>query len=203
MRFKHLPLFLSSAVLAVGCAEPPPPPSVGDYVANKILLDAALAKCGQDRARLKYTQECVNAREASNRIAKLEEEQRSEVLEAQSERKRAALRRAQMAAAEARRRADEAARMREEAAYLAQFGSGAEAAPDAVLPNVDTPETETPEADVPETIMEAVEDKAVASDAETAVRSPQLPGAAFSGTSIGGDLKSIREELERRQQRPE
>jgi len=48
------------------------------------------------------------------------------MLEAQSERKRAALRRAQEAAEEARRRAEEAARLRREAEYLGQFEPVAE-----------------------------------------------------------------------------
>ncbi len=108
--------------LVAGCAEPPPPRSVQEFVDNPLVLEAALVRCSRNRAETRYEAECVNAREANKTIAAREEAKRRAEFEAQSERKRQALRRAQEAAAEARRRAAEAERRREEAAYLAQFG---------------------------------------------------------------------------------
>ena len=109
------------AVLA-GCAEPPPPRSVQEFLDNPIVLEAALVRCARDRSETRYEPECVNAREANKLVAAREEAQRRAEFDAQSERKRQALRRAQEAAAEARRRATEAQKRREEAEYLAQFG---------------------------------------------------------------------------------
>ena len=109
------------AVLA-GCAEPPPPRSVQQFLDNPIVLEAALVRCARDRSETRYEPECVNAREANKVVAAREEAKRRAEFEAQSERKRQALRRAQEAAAEARRRATEAQKRREEAEYLAQFG---------------------------------------------------------------------------------
>ncbi len=103
------------------CVEEPPPPTVDEFVDNSILLEATMVRCSANRSSTKYETECVNAREAINRLAIAEEEARRAELEAQSERKRRALRRTQEAATQARRRAAEAARKREEAAYLSQF----------------------------------------------------------------------------------
>ena len=133
-----------SCALFAACAEEPVPPSVDEYVADKILLDAAMARCSQNRATMKYEPECVNAREAADILARDEEAERRQQLEAESDRKRAALRRAQEAADEARRRAAEAARQREEAEYLAQFSTS----PDAVSPS-DTPGAPDPATAVP------------------------------------------------------
>ena len=108
--------------LVAGCAEPPPPRSVQEFVDNPLVLEAALVRCSRNRSETRYEAECVNAREANKIIAAREEANRRAEFEAQSERKRQALRRAQEAAAEARRRAAEAERRREEAEYLAQFG---------------------------------------------------------------------------------
>ena len=81
-----------------------------------------MVRCSVDRSGTRYDQECINAREAVDRVQAKEEEKRRLELEARSERKRQALRRTQQAQAEARRRAEEAERLREEAEYLAQFG---------------------------------------------------------------------------------
>ena len=105
-----------------GCAkEPPPPISVSDFVNDPILLEATMVRCAQDRSKTKYDVECVNARDAANRLASNDREQRRQQLEAQSERKRKALRRTQQAATEARRRADEARRRRDEDEYLGLY----------------------------------------------------------------------------------
>lgn len=104
--------------LLAGCAEEPPPRTVGEFLENRILLEATMVRCGENRNQSKYEAECVNAREAINRIATNEEKDRRADLEAQFERKRQSLRRTQEAASEARRRAAEARRRREEAEYL-------------------------------------------------------------------------------------
>ena len=105
-------------ILLAGCAEEPVPRSVDDFLANRILLEATMVRCGENRNQSKYDAECVNAREAINRMAAEEERSRRVNLEAEFERKRKSLRRTQEAAAEARRRAAEARRRQEEAEYL-------------------------------------------------------------------------------------
>ena len=121
MKNKHLINSLGACCLRFGCAKEPPPWTVNEFMADPILLEATMVRCGQDRSSKKYDVECVNAREAINHIAKAEIAASREELEAQSERKRRALRRTQEAAAEARRYRDEAERRRREAEYLGQF----------------------------------------------------------------------------------
>ena len=115
-------LLLAGLLVAAGCSKEPPPRTVEEFVANELLLEAALVRCIQNRAEMRYEQECVNAREAANILEAREVDARRAELEAQSEQKREALRRNQEAAAEARRLAAEARQEREEAEYLAQFG---------------------------------------------------------------------------------
>jgi hypothetical protein len=110
--------------LAAGCSEEPPPRSVDEFLENRILLEATMVRCGENRNQNKYEAECVNAREAINRIAAEEEGARRAELEAQFERKRRSLRRTQEAAAEARRRAAEERRRREQAEYLGVYEDG-------------------------------------------------------------------------------
>ena len=147
---RHLTGLLVSIGLLSGCAdEPPPARSVTELMENPMLLEAAMVRCSADRARTRYEPECINAREAVNRIQIVEEEARRTELEAGSERKRKALRRTQQAAAEARRRAEEAERLREEAEYLAQFG--------ATPPPDDGVEVAIPEGNLPIAIVPAAE----------------------------------------------
>jgi len=122
MEYRRQIIALGACGLLAACAKEPPPPTVDEFVQDPILLEAAMVRCGQNRSSTKYEPECVNAREAVNRIARAEEERRRDNLEAESERKRRALRRTQEAAAEARRRAEEAERLRREQEYLSQFG---------------------------------------------------------------------------------
>jgi hypothetical protein len=110
-----IPLLLSA------CAKELPPRSVDEFVENPILLEATMVRCAENRSQKKYDAECVNARDAVNRISAMQEKEQRAELEARSEQKRQALRRTQEAAAEARRQAAEAQRLREEAAYLGQF----------------------------------------------------------------------------------
>ena len=115
-------ILIAGIALVAGCAEPPPPRSVQEFLDNPLVLEAALVRCSRNRSETRYDAECVNVREANKIVAAREEAARRAEFEAESERKRQALRRAQESAAEARRRAAEAERRREEAAYLAQFG---------------------------------------------------------------------------------
>ncbi len=115
-------LLLVAVFVAAGCSKEPPPRSVTEFVANELLLEAALVRCTQNRSEMRYDPECINAREAANVIEAREVEEHRAELDAQSEAKREALRQTQEAAAQARRRAAENQRRREEAEYLAQFG---------------------------------------------------------------------------------
>lgn len=112
---------LCAAGLLAACAEEPPPPSPNEFIENRILLEATMVRCSQNRAEARYDAECMNAREAVNRLAAAEEQAKRQDLEAQSERKRQALRRAQDAAAEARRRALVEEQRRRDAELLGEF----------------------------------------------------------------------------------
>ena len=192
---RRLVFYCSCLGLLVGCAEEPPPRSVEEFLENRILLEATMVRCGENRNESKYEAECVNAREAINRIAAEDQRARRAELEAQSERKRRALRRTQEAAAEARRRAAEARRRREEAEYLGIFDdlppdeqhealvqSGAVEDPDSAPPEVGVNEP-APDSEPP--------------------RDEQPPGDTESDGKVGQDLDAIREELRRRQESEE
>lgn len=139
---------ISGLVVLCSCAEEPRPRSVGEFVDNPLLLEAAMVRCAQDRAQSRYDAECVNARQAAETIAAREAAQRAAELEARSEAKRRALRQTQEAAAEARRRAIEAEQRRKDEEYLAQFGEAPAAEQkDAVESNV--PIVVLPESDEP------------------------------------------------------
>lgn len=121
MKIVRATICLTGIGLLAACSEPPPPVSVAQFMENPRLLEATMVRCGQNRSEMKYETECVNARDAVNRLERAEERARRADLEAQSERKRQALRRTQEAAAAARRRAMEEQRRREEAEYLGIF----------------------------------------------------------------------------------
>ena len=116
-------LQLTLSMLAACGSEPPPPRTVTEFVENPILLEATMVRCAQDRSRTKYNADCVNAREAANKLAVIDEESRKKSLHAQFERKRKQLRRTQEAATKARQRAADERRRREEAEYLGVFES--------------------------------------------------------------------------------
>ena len=120
--------------LTSGCAKEVPPRSVSEFIEDPILLEATMVRCAQNRDKTKYDVECVNAREAGNRLDANHTKDRRKEFEAQSERKRKALRRTQEAAAEARRRAAEAQRQREEDEYLGVFETPLEGSADNVPP---------------------------------------------------------------------
>ncbi len=113
---------IAGAAALCSCAKEPPPRSVGEFVDNPMLLEAAMVRCAKDRTQSRYDAECVNARQAAASIAAKEAARRAADLEARSEAKRRALRQAQEAAAEARRRAREAEQRRKDEEYLTQFG---------------------------------------------------------------------------------
>ena len=187
--------------LLAGCSKELPPRSVNEFVDKPIMLEAAMVRCSQDRARTRYEAECINAREAVARIEAREEAKRKVEFEAQSDAKRRALRRAQEAAASARRRAAEAARLKQEAEYLAQFG---------VLPPVDGETTE--DVDVGNTPIAFIPD--VDSPVESTVDYGGLQPATDGGNAPIAlpepepvpdpeqaaitDLDAVREELRRR-----
>lgn len=169
--------------LLAGCTEEPPPRSVGEFLENRILLEATMVRCGENRNQSKYDSECVNAREAINRIAVEEEKARRKELEAQFERKRKSLRRTQEAAAEARRRAAEARRRQQEADYLGVY--------DEMLPGAEIGGALPPGSSVDTGDVDRTQD--AGGDGQTATETAPLEGEA------GQDLEAIREELRRRQ----
>jgi len=164
--------------LLAACAEEQPPVSAAQFMENSRLLEATMVRCARNRSETKYDAECVNARDAVNRLEAANERERREQLEAQSESKRQALRRTQEAAAEARRRRLEAQRLREEAEYLG--GTGQVVAPTS---NQAMPATTTAPAPV------------------TGEAARSIDGDATPQTAT--DLNAIREELRRRQEIPE
>ncbi|MBN1241009.1 MAG: EexN family lipoprotein, partial [Gammaproteobacteria bacterium] len=114
----HLTLALCAFGWLVGCAEDPLPPSVEAFMEDPILLDATMVRCVANRNAINTEPECVNAREAVERLAAAEEKARRAELEAESARKREALRRSREVADEARRLVEEAERRRREAELL-------------------------------------------------------------------------------------
>ncbi len=188
---------VGGVALVAGCAEPPPPRSVQEFLDNPIVLEAALVRCSRDRAETRYDAECVNAREANRIVTAKEVAERRAEFEAQSERKRQALRREQQAAAEARRRAAEAEKLREEAAYLAQFGQlppddgrGSEQPQTGNLPASAIPEA----VDEPEKAAEASYGEPVVAPTPGASNAP----LAEVGPQPERNLDEIRDELKRR-----
>lgn len=179
--------------MLAGCAEEPPPRSVSAFVENPIMLEAAMVRCSQDRAKTRYDAECVNARQAVSRIQAKEEAEARAEFEARSESKRAALRRTQAAATEARRRAAEQRRLREEAEYLAQFGvlpSTAEMTAEP-LAEGNSPQAVMSEPDATASSDDSYAEPAVTDSSNTAPAEPEAEPAAT-------DLGSIRDELRRR-----
>jgi hypothetical protein len=113
--------FAAALLFTYGCAEETPPHTVEDFLEDRILLQATMVRCGQERSAGRYDPNCVTAREAVDRIAAAEAKAKREALEAESERKREALRRAQDAADERRRLAEEAERQRRQAEEFGTF----------------------------------------------------------------------------------
>lgn len=184
MTTMRLMIICGSLSLLAGCGKEPPPRTVAEFLENRILLEATMVRCGENRNMSKYEAECVNAREAINRIAAEEEKDRRAELEAQSERKRRALRRTQQAAAEAKRRAADARRRKAEAEYLGVFESE--------LPGAETEGAMQAGSDDDVGDMQQTYDSR---DVEQVPADDSLPAG-----EVGQDLESIREELRRRQE---
>ena len=183
MATMRLMIGCGSVILFAGCAKELPPRTVGEFLDNRILLEATMVRCGENRDLSKYEAECVNAREAINRIATIEEKERRVELEAQSRRKRKALRRTQEAAAEARRRAADARRRRQEAEFLGVFEG---LPPDAGSEGAMQAGTDDGAGNVQRTYDSGDVEQAPANDLQPA-------------GEVGQDLESIRQELRRRQ----
>jgi hypothetical protein len=194
MKIVRIIICLIGLSLVAACSEEPPPTSVSEFMESPRLLEATMVRCAQNRTETKYMPECVNARDAVNRLERVEERSRRESLELQSERKRQALRRTQEAAASARRRADEEQRRRAEAEYLGIFeelpadSNGSGVVQPAPMDSAPSPASNAPGADVPPA---AESDQAELVEFEEAAAEP------------GSDLEAVREELKRRQQPPE
>lgn len=191
---KRLCLALVPLVMGLsGCAKEPPARTVDEFMNDEILLEAALVRCRQNYSELRFSPECLNAREAVKIIEAREAAERRELLEAQSKRKREALRRTQQAAAEARRQMAEAERRRREAAYLAQFGHPMPAEED----TDDMPAGNAPMAVVPEAADEPERDGNYRDPLAPA--GDNAPGAVTGeGEAEAQDLDAIRDELRRR-----
>jgi hypothetical protein len=195
--YTQLTLILSGIGLLVACGEERPPRSVNDFMANPIMLEAAMVRCSENRDATRYDAECVAARQASQLIEAKDDADRRAEQEARSEIKRQAFRRTQEAAAQARLRAAEAERLRKEAEYLAQFGVAPPAAnqsaqdepltgntPLAVIPSNSATSTST--ADRGDTVRATDGGNAASSASTTPKEEPKT------------DLESIRNELQRR-----
>lgn len=194
---KRVSLLLCGLAFAAGCAEEPKPRTVSEFIDNPMMLEAAVVRCGQNRAESRYEAECVNARQAVSILETREERARRDAFERESDRKRQALRRTQQAAAEARRRAAEAERLRKEAEYLAQFGelppssdgAAAEGPAAANAPSVVIPEPADDQFETTTSRPPPVE-SAPPQEGGNAPVAEQPPPAS--------DLDAIREELRRR-----
>ncbi len=201
---RRLTLLICGIALLAACGKEPPPRTVAEFVENPLLLEAAMVRCSQDRSRMKYEAECINARQAVSRIQAKEEAERQKALEAQSERKRKAIRRAQEAAAEARRRAAQAEAQRREAEYLAQFGVSppAEGENQEPLAEGNQPVAVVPEAPPPAGPDVLDEDANVVYEAAPPAveggNAPVAEPAPEVDPKPPADLASIRDELRRR-----
>jgi hypothetical protein len=166
-----------------GCSEEIPPVSVAEFIDNERLLESTMVRCAQDRTKSRYDVECINARDAANRLEVAQEKTRRQELESQSERKRKALRRTQEAVAEARRRSLEEQRRREEEEYLGIFGQTIEGGPAAESTLNDA--APQPSSNAPEIQFEPVQENSFEPTSESTEET---------------ELEAVRKELKRRQE---
>ncbi len=156
-----------------------------------------MVRCSEDRNKTRYDAECINARQAVQQIEAKEEALRRVEFDASSDRKRQALRSAQTAAAEARRRAADSERLRKEAEYLAQFGV---ALPRDVESSEDEPKAgNTPTVLIP-TRVDSQDDPTGYAEVAPAIDGGNAPEVIAEPEEEEAtlDLKSIRDELQRR-----
>jgi membrane protein involved in colicin uptake len=123
MKGKAVILFLF--LLLGACAEEAPPTSVEDFIADRVLLDATLARCDLGKSDTFDDRNCVNARRAVERLWRQQEELNATLLEQDSERKRELLRQQhdQEALLEEQRRLAEEQRQQEELYQGTDFDS--------------------------------------------------------------------------------
>lgn len=183
-----------------GCSKEPPPPSVEAFIEDPILLDATMVRCVASRNSINYDPECVNAREAVERIAAVEQQARRAALEAESERKRDALRRAREAADQARRDAEERERLRQEAELLGlvlvpETPESAASATDALPEDASVGAARVTVGEVPPAHAGAmIEADGVDAPGRAA------PDPASGAAPVTTDLGEIREQLEQRRE---
>lgn len=183
-----------------GCSDGPPPRTVAEFLDDPIGLEATLSRCNADRSLTRDDPECINAREANNRMAAEDQRRLERDLERESQRKLDAIRRRNESAAIAARQAEEAAKAREEALYEQQFEI--------------VPETER----APEDSSRSQPDSGPMEPAETSVvpENPADEGAPepvsdrpseetldSQAESDPSDLESLRQEMNRRNQQSE
>lgn len=183
-----------SALLLSSCSKETPR-TTAEFLENPRLLEATMVRCAANRAEMKYTEECVNAREAVDRLAVRDEEANRSQLEAESIRKREALRRARQAAEEAQLRAEELERLRREAEYLGQFDE---------VPAAGSNESYNDSYESNEPVNESLGNEPGVGPA--AVDNPAPPAsdnnAATALPEADATLDEVREELRRRQESP-
>lgn len=173
--------------------------TVVEFMEKPRLLEATMVRCAQRRSEMKYEAECINAREAVNRLANVDEQDRRQQMDAQSKRKRQALRRNQEAAAEARRRTLAAQHAREEAEYLGLFEQLPPVANSAQASQQNSQQLpQVPPGDVAPAAPQ-VQQSAPQSPAEELAPVVEQQEEA----PVGSDLNAIREELRRRKDQPE
>jgi hypothetical protein len=193
----HLTLILSGISLLAACAEDRPPRSAADFMANPMMLEAAMVRCSENRNATRYDPECVNARQASQLIESKDDAVRRAEQEARSERKRQAFRGTQEAAAQARQRVADAERRRIEAEYLAQFGVAPPREDQSSVGEADS--GNSPQAVIPERSAQAVSSSGPVNTMQ-ATDGGNAPVSAVAPTEDEPplDLESIRNELQRR-----
>jgi len=199
------PFLLPLLFVLASCSKEPKPTTVGAFIDNPRLLEAAMLRCGQNRSELKYSQECLNAREAVNRLDAVEEAAKREELDRQSERKRQALRRTQEAAAAARRRAEEQRRVREELEYQQIFeqslGGDSNAEPGNTDGGIAGESAEFTDSQPGTNAGSQASPQAPVSDLPDATV-PDALEISTPGGNAPTDINAIREELKRRQEAP-
>lgn len=179
-------LMLCAGVMSLASCSEEQPRTTAEFLENPRLLEATMVRCSANRAELKYTTECANAREAVDRLAVREEEAKRSQLEAESIRKREALRRSRQAAEEAQLRAEELERLRREAEYLGQFDE---------VPAAD-------QRDVPVTNPAPTTNDLAPPPANDTTPVPDEVPPASTLPDAETTLDDVREELRRRQQPP-
>jgi hypothetical protein len=123
MRLRHA-LVVALCLTAAACDEPAPR-TYTSFMEDRIAREGTLTRCRENPQIELNDIECANARRAESAIALRQERERREALEAESERKLAALRAEIAARDEAALAAQAAAAAALEAAYEAQWAAGA------------------------------------------------------------------------------